>query len=56
MSAPHYLELTGDAHHRGRVHGGELCQQVTGCVDFYRSLLGLGEAELAQRAGENSNW
>ena len=51
MSAPHYLELTGDAHQRGRAHGGELRQQVTACVDFYRSLIGLGEAELAQRAG-----
>jgi isopenicillin-N N-acyltransferase-like protein len=47
---PRYLEVSGDAFTRGRTHGGELRQQVNDCVDFYRSLFGLGESELARRA------
>jgi len=50
MPVPHYLALSGDAYQRGRTHGGELRQQVTECVDFYRELFGCGEEELAQRA------
>lgn len=50
MADPHYLELIGDAYQRGLTHGGELRQQVTACVDFYRGLLNLGEDELTRRA------
>jgi isopenicillin-N N-acyltransferase-like protein len=50
MTGPHYLELSGDAYARGRTHGGELRQEVAACVDFYRIILGLGEAELRERA------
>ena len=50
MPEPHYLELNGAAYQRGRIHGGELQQQVNDCVDFYRELFGYGERELAQRS------
>lgn len=50
MAAPYYLALSGEAYERGRTHGGELRQQVTESVDFYRELFGYGEQELAQRA------
>jgi isopenicillin-N N-acyltransferase-like protein len=50
MVVPHYLELSGDAHTRGRTHGGELREQVVACVEFYRSILGLNEDELRRRA------
>jgi isopenicillin-N N-acyltransferase-like protein len=50
MPHPHYLELNGNPYKLGRTHGGELREQVTACVDFYRSILGLGEVELQQRA------
>ena len=50
MVVPHYLELSGDAHTRGRTHGGELREQVVACVEFYRSILGLDEDELRRRA------
>jgi isopenicillin-N N-acyltransferase-like protein len=51
MSNPHHLELYGDARSRGRTHGGELRREVIACVEFYRGLLGLNEAELQHRAG-----
>ena len=50
MSHPHYLELSGNPYSLGRTHGGELRDEVIACVDFYRSLLGLGEEELQRRA------
>lgn len=50
MAGPHCLELSGDAYTRGRTHGGELRHEVAACVDFYRGILGLDQAELLERA------
>ncbi len=51
MTQAHYLQIDGDAFNRGRTHGGELRLQVSECVEFYRGVLGLGEAVLVERAG-----
>ncbi len=50
MSGPLFLEISGDPFTRGRTHGGELRREVVSCVDFYRTILGLGEEALVERA------
>lgn len=50
MSTPLFLELSGAPRSLGLAHGEALRREVAACVDFYRTILGLGEGELRERA------